>query len=70
MGRPPLAAQDRKVVVALRLPRLVVEQFRATGPGWQSRMRLLLVMGAAFLHESGHVKRSRRRAASSSHTKE
>jgi uncharacterized protein (DUF4415 family) len=61
MGRPPLAAQDRKVALTLRLPRDVVERFRATGPGWQTRMGEVL---------AGHVKRSRRRTASSSRTRE
>ena len=35
-GRPPSA--DPKVPVSLRLDREVVEKFRATGPGWQSRI--------------------------------
>ena len=35
-GRPPSA--DSKVPVSLRLDREVVEKFRATGPGWQSRI--------------------------------
>ena len=35
-GRPPLA--DPKVAVKLRLDRAVVEQFKAGGPGWQTRI--------------------------------
>ena len=36
-GGRPLSA-DPKVPVSLRLDREVVEKFRATGPGWQSRI--------------------------------
>lgn len=36
MGRPK--AVNPKVAVSLRLDRDVVERFRATGPGWQTRM--------------------------------
>ena len=35
-GRPPL--DDPKVAIKLRLDRDVVEGFRKTGPGWQSRI--------------------------------
>lgn len=35
-GRPRSA--DPKVPVSIRLDREVVEKFRATGPGWQSRI--------------------------------
>ena len=35
-GRPP--STDPKVPVSIRLDREVVEKFRATGPGWQSRI--------------------------------
>jgi uncharacterized protein (DUF4415 family) len=35
-GRPRLASP--KVLISLRLPHEVVEGWRATGPGWQSRM--------------------------------
>ncbi len=35
-GRPPAA--DRKQLVSLRLDGDVVEKFRATGPGWQTRI--------------------------------
>lgn len=35
-GRPRSA--DPKVPVSIRLDRAVVEKFRATGPGWQSRI--------------------------------
>jgi uncharacterized protein (DUF4415 family) len=39
-GRPPLDAP--KVAIKLRLDREVVEGFRATGPGWQSRINAAL----------------------------
>ena len=35
-GRP--RSTDPKVPVSIRLDREVVEKFRATGPGWQSRI--------------------------------
>ncbi len=35
-GRPPAA--DRKQLVSLRLDQDVIEKFRATGPGWQTRI--------------------------------
>jgi uncharacterized protein (DUF4415 family) len=35
-GRPP--SPDPKRQVTLRLDRAVLEAFRATGPGWQSRI--------------------------------
>ncbi len=39
-GRPPAA--DRKHLVSLRLDRDVIEKFRATGPGWQTRINEVL----------------------------
>ena len=39
-GRPPL---DRpKVSTTIRLDADVIEKFRATGPGWQSRINAIL----------------------------
>ena len=35
-GRPPLDTPKR--LVSLRLDQDVIERFRATGPGWQSRI--------------------------------
>ena len=40
LGRPPKA--DRKVSVTLRLDHDVVERFKATGAGWQTRINALL----------------------------
>ncbi len=39
-GRPP--KPDRKVSVTLRLDRDVVERFKATGAGWQTRINAAL----------------------------
>lgn len=39
-GRPYSA--DPKVPISIRLDRAVVEKFRATGPGWQSRINEML----------------------------
>src|SRR5712692_520057 len=39
-GRPPLDAPKR--LVSLRLDQDVVDQFRAGGPGWQSRINAAL----------------------------
>jgi uncharacterized protein (DUF4415 family) len=41
-GRPPKPEGERKVLVSLRLAPEIVEWFRATGPGWQSRIEELL----------------------------
>ncbi len=40
LGRP--RASDRKVSVTLRLDRDVVERFKATGAGWQTRINAAL----------------------------
>ncbi len=40
VGRPPKS--DRKVSVTLRLDRDIVERFKATGPGWQTRINSAL----------------------------
>jgi uncharacterized protein (DUF4415 family) len=39
-GRPPL--ESPKKLIALRLDPDVIERFRATGPGWQSRINMVL----------------------------
>ena len=41
-GRPPKPESERKELVSLRLSREVVAWFRATGPGWQTRIDELL----------------------------
>lgn len=40
VGRPP--SDNAKVAVSLRLDQDVIEKFRATGPGWQSRVNRAL----------------------------
>jgi uncharacterized protein (DUF4415 family) len=40
VGRPP--KPDRKVSVTLRLDREVVDRFKATGAGWQTRINAAL----------------------------
>ena len=37
-GRPKGSTTSNKSMVTLRLDNDVLERFRATGPGWQSRM--------------------------------
>jgi uncharacterized protein (DUF4415 family) len=37
-GRPPLPDSAKKVPVKVRYDRDIIEAFRATGPGWQTRM--------------------------------
>lgn len=44
-GRPQKA--DRKVSITLRLDRDVVERFKATGPGWQTRINAALKKSVA-----------------------
>lgn len=43
-GRPPL--DKPKVALTLRIDQDAVEQFRATGAGWQTRMNDVLVAAA------------------------
>jgi uncharacterized protein (DUF4415 family) len=43
--RGPQKAQTFKPI-SLRLPVDTIDQYRSTGPGWQSRMREVLVEGA------------------------
>jgi uncharacterized protein (DUF4415 family) len=40
-GRPPVGAHPKQAV-KLRLSREVVEHFRASGPGWQTRINTTL----------------------------
>lgn len=41
-GRPPLPESAKKVPVKVRYDQDIVEAFRATGPGWQTRMNKAL----------------------------
>lgn len=45
LGRPPKT--DRKVSVTLRLDRDIVERFKATGAGWQTRINSALKKSSA-----------------------
>jgi uncharacterized protein (DUF4415 family) len=41
-GRPPIPESERKVPVKIRYDQEVVETFRQTGKGWQTRMNKAL----------------------------
>ena len=43
LGRPPKA--ERKVSITLRLDRDVIERFKSTGRGWQTRINAALKKG-------------------------
>ncbi|MCR4269465.1 BrnA antitoxin family protein [Nitratireductor sp. ZSWI3] len=45
-GRPP--AENPKKAVSLRIDADVLERFRASGPGWQSRMNEVLRKAAGL----------------------
>ncbi len=47
-GRPPIGKRP-KVQVALRLDTWIIDAFRATGPGWQSRINDALLEGSKKL---------------------
>lgn len=38
MTRPSLRPEERKIRITIRLDRAVVEYFRSTGRGWQTRI--------------------------------
>ena len=46
-GRPK--ADEKKVAVSLRLDKDVVDAFKATGAGWQTRVNAILVRAASRL---------------------
>jgi uncharacterized protein (DUF4415 family) len=37
-AKPAAVPQARKVAISIRLDADIVERFKATGPGWQTRM--------------------------------
>lgn len=41
-GRPPLPDSAKKVPVKVRYDQDIIEAFRSTGPGWQTRMNQAL----------------------------
>jgi hypothetical protein len=53
-GRPPTGDEPKKQVT-LRLPREVIEHFRASGKGWQSRIGDLLARHVADARGTGGV---------------
>lgn len=55
-GRPK--AESPKVSVTIRLDPDVVETYKATGPGWQTRMNLTLARGAARMKRSPGSRRN------------
>lgn len=50
-GRPKLAKPRQ--LLSLRLPPMVIERWRATGPGWQTRMADALEKSAPKSRRSG-----------------
>lgn len=42
VGRPPGSVTSDRRQVALRIPKKVLDHFRAGGPGWQTRMIAVL----------------------------
>jgi uncharacterized protein (DUF4415 family) len=46
-GRPPKPREERKVAISIRLHPMVLEHYKASGPGWQTRMEKVLI-DAAF----------------------
>ena len=44
-GRPPRSSKD---LVSLRLDKDVIDHFRSTGPGWQTRMNAALRKAAGL----------------------
>ena len=45
-GRPPKAESERKVLTSIRLHPIVLDHFKATGPGWQTRIEQILIEAA------------------------
>jgi integrase len=51
-GRPALPADERKVSMSMRYDRDVIEAFKATGEGWQTRMNDAPRVGEVARHVS------------------
>lgn len=51
-GRPPLPPGERKTEVKIRLDRDLVDELRASGPGWQTRLNATM-RDAVFGHSKG-----------------
>jgi uncharacterized protein (DUF4415 family) len=62
-GRPPKAESERKVLTSIRLHPIVLDHFKATGPGWQTRMEEILIEAAfGSRHKPTNAEGSRKRA--------
>jgi uncharacterized protein (DUF4415 family) len=57
-GRP--RAENKRVMLTLRVDPGVVEAYKATGAGWQTRMNEVLARGAKRLSNSSQALESRR----------
>jgi uncharacterized protein (DUF4415 family) len=53
-GRPPLPPGERKTEVKIRLDRDLVDELRASGPGWQTRLNATM-RDAVFGHSKGRL---------------
>lgn len=53
-GRPSLALDERKVSMSMRYNREMLEAFKATGDGWQTRMHDILMEYAKSHHMLTH----------------
>ncbi len=69
-GRPPLPADERRQSLTLRLPPVVIRDFKALGPGWQTRIGEVLqqyvrrsAKGVVVRSSKGAKKTTPRRAA-------
>jgi uncharacterized protein (DUF4415 family) len=58
-GRPGMPEEERKVSLTLRLPRDVVQHFRSSGAGWQTRIGETLQHVA---HRAAKAKTSQRKS--------
>jgi uncharacterized protein (DUF4415 family) len=64
LGRPPKAPEARKRSVTLRLPPEVIEQYKSTGRGWQTRMGEALRAGfPVLLRREGRAATSFKKAS-------
>ena len=63
-GRPPKAESERKVLTSIRLHPIVLDFYKATGPGWQTRIEEILIEAAfGTLERPTASKRSGKRAS-------
>src|SRR5262245_49152681 len=63
-GRPPKADSERKVLTSIRLHPIVLDYYKATGPGWQTRIEEILIEAAFGTRDKpAHSERSGKRAS-------